>query len=344
MIKSGRLRSYSNGWKPSQQNHYNHMKYGLTLILFLGCCMSMQAQQPAHYSLYMFNRLNFNPAYAGLDHSLSFTGFYRNQWAGLEGSPTTQNVNVHMPLYLASGGVGIQFENDATGARKYSAATLSYNYQKFIGESILSIGGSAGWAQRTIDGSLLRTPDGNYQDGGINHEDIGLFNTTEAANVTTFGAGIYFQNKSIEGGLSVQNLSEPAITIENLQLDLIRTYYFTLSGHLELTNSIALHPSVFVRSDAVQTQMDFSAIFQYNDNIFLGAAFRGYNNTSRDAVSILAGLKLSEKITFGYAYDITISSLNTVQNGTHEIMINYNLNKRIFGGRPPAIIYNPRSL
>jgi type IX secretion system PorP/SprF family membrane protein len=292
----------------------------------------------------MFNRLNFNPAYAGLDHSLSFTGVYRNQWVGLEGQPTTQNVSAHMPLYLASGGVGIHLENDATGARKYTSATLSYNYQKFFGESILSIGGSAGLAQRTIDGRLLRTPDGSYIDGGINHQDQDLFNTNESASVTTFGAGIYFQNPIVEGGISVQNITEPQIVIENLKLDLKRAYYLTLTGHVELTNSIAFHPSVFVRSDVVETQMDFSAIFQYNDNIFLGAAFRGYNNTSNDAVSILAGLKLSEKVTLGYAHDITISSFNTVQNGTHEIMINYNLNKRIMGGRPPAIIYNPRSL
>lgn len=320
------------------------MKYGFTLIFLIGWCLMAVAQQPAHYSLYMFNRLNFNPAYAGLDHSLSFTGVHRSQWVGLEGSPTTQNVSVHMPLYLASGGVGLQLENDATGARRYTAATFSYNYQKFIGESILSIGASAGWAQRTIDGSALRTPDGNYTNGEFNHEDDPLFSTVESASVTTFGAGIYFQNERIEGGISVQNITEPAVVIENLQLTMVRNYHLTLSGHFDLLNNIVFHPSVFVRSDGTQTQMDFSGIFQYNDNIFLGAAFRGYNDTSNDAVSILAGLKLSEKIMLGYAHDITISPLNSVQNGTHEIMINYNLNKRIMGGRPPAIIYNPRSL
>lgn len=320
------------------------MKYGFTLILLLGWCLQLEAQQPAQHSLYMFNRLNFNPAYAGLDHSLSLTGVYRSQWVGLDGSPVTQNVSAHMPMYLTSGGVGLHLENDATGARKYTTATLSYNFQKFIGESILSFGGSAGWVQRSLDGNLLRTPEGNYQDGSIDHQDNDLFNTVESASVTTFGAGVYFQHERIEGGISVLNLTEPAVTLENLKLALKRTYFLTMSAHLELTGSLALHPSVYIRSDAVETQMDFSAIFQYNDNIFLGAAFRGYNNTSRDAVSILGGFKLSEKITFGYAHDITISSFNTVQNGTHEILINYNLNKRIFGGRPPAIIYNPRSL
>lgn len=320
------------------------MKYGFTLILFIGCCLGLQAQQPAQYSLYMYNRLNFNPAYAGLDHSLSFTGFYRSQWVGPEGSPVTQHASVHMPLYLVSGGAGLHLENDATGARQFTSATFSYNYQKFIGESILSIGASASWAQRTIDGSKLRTPGGSYEDGIIDPQDPNLFTTVESASVTTFGAGVYFQNERIEGGISVQNITEPEVILENLQLALNRNFHFTLSGHFDLSSSIVLHPSILVRSDVIQTQMDFSAIFQYNDNIFLGAAFRGYNNTSNDAVSILAGLKLSEKVMLGYAHDITISSYNTVQNGTHEIMINYNLNRRIMGGRPPAIIYNPRSL
>lgn len=320
------------------------MKYSFTLILGLMLAGWIQAQQPAHYSLYMFNRLNINPAYAGLDHSLSITGVHRSQWVALDGSPRTQHISVHMPLYPTSGGIGLHLENDATGARRLTTATFSYNYQMYVGEGILSLGGSAALAQRTLDGSALRTPDGNYQDGNIDHQDSDLFNASESGNAVTFGAGIYYQNEFLEGGLSVQHLSQPSVDIRNLSLQLSRVYNLLLGAHVDLSSSLAVHPSVWVRSDAVQTQFDFSAIFQYNDNIFLGSAFRGYNKASQDAVSILAGFKLSENITFGYAYDITISSLNNVQNGTHEIMINYNLNRRLMGGRPPAIIYNPRSL
>jgi hypothetical protein len=83
---------------------------------------------------------------------------------------------------------------------------------------------------------------------------------------------------------------------------------------------------------------------RYNENIFTGASLRGYNNQTLDAVALVAGFKLSEKITLGYSYDITLSNLNTVSNGSHEILVNYNLGKPIGKGRPPAIIYNPRSL
>ena len=58
----------------------------------------------------------------------------------------------------------------------------------------------------------------------------------------------------------------------------------------------------------------------------------------------MGGFKLSEKITLAYAYDLTLSELSQVSNGSHEIMINYNLGKALGKGKPPRIIYNPRNL
>ncbi|WP_262886702.1 type IX secretion system membrane protein PorP/SprF [Mucilaginibacter humi] len=47
-----------------------------------------------------------------------------------------------------------------------------------------------------------------------------------------------------------------------------------------------------------------------------------------DSFGILAGFNLSSFINVGYSYDITTSSLNTVSNGTHEIVIGLLLNNR----------------
>ena len=83
---------------------------------------------------------------------------------------------------------------------------------------------------------------------------------------------------------------------------------------------------------------------RYNEKFLAGTSFRGYNANSIDAVAIIAGIKLGENISMAYAYDLTLSGLNAVSYGTHEIMLNYNLNKPVGKGRPPKIIYNPRSL
>lgn len=318
----------------------------LTFFLFLG--ILAYGQQPAQYSLYMMNQLNWNPGYAGLEHSLSVTGGFREQWVGLAGKPSTQFISAHMPLYIANGGVGIHLENDELGATKMTTAILSYNYQIFSDAGILSFGVSGGMMQYSLNGSLLRTPEGNYSEGVggviIDHEDallpLGSINTT----ANTFGAGVYFQSEKLEFGLGVRHLSEPIIELESLAFPMKRAFFFNGGANLELNSSITLHPSFLVRSDLVQTQTDISLIARYNDNIFGGGAFRGYNTNSIDAVSIIFGFKISENMNLAYAYDIPLSDLRNVSDGSHEIMINYNLNRRIGGGRPPRVIYNPRSL
>ncbi|NJO86582.1 MAG: type IX secretion system membrane protein PorP/SprF [Lewinella sp.] len=83
--------------------------------------------------------------------------------------------------------------------------------------------------------------------------------------------------------------------------------------------------------------------FQRNDNIFLGASFRGYNDSTTDAVVLLGGLNVSSQITLAYGYDLSLSPLRNVQNGSHEVVLKYNLGKSIGAGLPPPIIFNPRT-
>ena len=304
-------------------------------------------QQPAQYSLFMMNKLNWNPAYAGLDNSLSATGVYRAQWTGLEGNPVTQNVNFHLPLYVLSSGIGVNLENDELGAERRTTGTVSYNYQLPVGRrGLLAIGLSAGMAQRTLDGARLRTPDGEYDipDAVIIHNDDLLPISQINAAAATFGAGLYYYSERFEAGFAARNLSEPTVNLDAISLQLKRAFFFNAGAHFDLGESLSLHPSLLVRSDLAQTQTDVAAILRYNDNIFGGASFRGYNSDNIDAVAIIAGFKLSENITLAYAYDLTLSTLNQVSNGSHEVMINYNLNKRLGTGRPPKVIDSPRTL
>ena len=328
----------------------NDMKYFLTTAVLLFFAYCLRGQQPAQYSMYMLNQLNWNPAYAGLDHSLSLTGVYRRQWNGLIESnsgdyvgPTSQYVGVHMPLYLASGGVGLQLENDQLGAERWTSVTLAYNYQLFLGSGILSFGIGGGLIQRSLDGSKLRTPDGNYEGNTIiEHNDNILPTGTVSAQVPSFNAGVYFQGEWLEAGLAVRHLVEEKADFTTFSLQLTRNYFFTLGLNFDVGNSFSIHPSAFVRSDFIQTQTDLSVRVRYNDNVFGGLGLRGYNSDNIDAVTFMAGFKLNENINFGYAYDLILSDLNVVSNGSHEIMLNYNLNKRIGAGRLPNIIYNPR--
>jgi len=317
------------------------------LIIWIALLFSVSAlcQQAAQYTLYTWNPLHWNPAYAGLDHSLSATALFRKQWTNLQGAPVSQNLNVHLPLYYLGGGVGLNIENDVLGAEQITSAELSYNYQLNFGSSIFSMGLGGGLVQRTLDGTKLRTPDGQYNEPGApDHQDDLLPLGRESAMAPAIHAGIYYQSERWEAGLSVKNITESKVSLPSIQLQQKRHYFFTFSYHIDVSEKLTLTPSVMVRSDAVETQTDFSLTGKINGNIFLGLSFRGYDSKSIDAAAILAGFRLSEKTTFIYAYDMTLSGLRTISNGSHEVGLRYNLNKPVGKGRLPRIIYNPRSL
>lgn len=66
------------------------MKNRLGVLLSVFISFNYFAQQDEQSSLYMFNSLQFNPAYAGSRGALNATLIHRSQWVGLEGAPTTQ--------------------------------------------------------------------------------------------------------------------------------------------------------------------------------------------------------------------------------------------------------------
>ena len=315
------------------------------LIAFIFACLHLAAQQTPQYSLYMLNQFGQNPAYAGLDNTLSATGVYRTQWVGLAGAPVTQIVNAHMPLNFISSGIGIQIENDILGASQRTGASLAYSYQLELNRnSRLSIGINGGIVQQSLDGSKLRTPDGTYdpdQNIIIHNDDI-LPIGNISTNLPIFSAGVFYQAERLEIGLGVLNLQEPTANFTDLSLKLRRSYYLSASYTIELSRTLILKPSVQVKSDIVQTQIEASTLARYKDNFFLGASYRGFTAQSRDAIVALGGFKLNDKWTIGYAYDFTLSALKTVNNGSHEILLNYNFGKPIGQGVPPKIIYNPR--
>ncbi|MEM6395869.1 MAG: type IX secretion system membrane protein PorP/SprF [Bacteroidota bacterium] len=319
------------------------MRFTSCILLFMAY-LSVSAQQPAQYSLYFLDPVQFNPAYAGLDNSLSVTGTIRSQWTNLPGAPSGQRISAHLPIYRISSGFGIEAETEEIGARRFSRFGLSYNYQIVTGQSVWSFGISARVRQLSLDGSLLRTPEGNYQNSDIIiHNDDLLFNSTFNSSQYTFGAGLYYQSEKFEGGVAAQNLNAPALELEALTWS-VRPMY-TAYGRLriEAFNDWVLYPSLMARSDGLQTQAEISAIMQKNDNIFVGLSFRGYDEVSSDAIIISAGLNVSPKVSIAYAHDISVSNLRSVHDGSHELVVKYNLRQRIGAGSPPPIIYYPRT-
>jgi type IX secretion system PorP/SprF family membrane protein len=323
------------------------MKF-FTTYLLICCNIALFAQQTPQYSLYMLNPYNFNPAYAGLENSLVVNAVYRKQWTDLSGAPETQHVNAHLPVYIVSSGVGLKLENDNIGAHRRTKALLSYSFQREINRNnTFSIGLSAGYMQYSLDGKLLRAPEGNYEQttGSFNHNDPNLPEGKVQTGTLVFEAGIYWQSKYLEFGVAALPLYTPKTILANngtLQLQAKQYFSAMMVGNIEINDDLKMKPGFLVKSDLAATQAEISTIFKYRDNIMTGVSFRGFGNKSKDAIVAIFGLNLNDKTSFAYAFDFPLSSLRSVNRGSHEVQLKYNLNQPIGKGKLPPIIYNQR--
>jgi len=312
-----------------------------TIFLFAS---DVSGQQTPQFSQQMFNKYQFNAAYAGFDRSLSITGSSRSQWATFDGAPTTQNFNAHLPFYIWNGGIGISLENDKIGQFSSTSISLSYNYVYESPIGLFSAGIRLGVLQNRLNASRLTTPDGIYEGNSINHNDGVLANRDITGSAPIWSFAGYYINDLFETGLSISDVPNHVTAIGDIDLERTTVVNWFAEANIPINYDITILPSVFVKSDFAQTQVDLSGIANYRNQYFGGLGVRGYNANSLDAVVFYAGLRFNRKYKLTYSYGLGINGLQQFHEGTHEFVLNYNLQKIIGLGLPPKVIYNPRFL
>lgn len=311
-------------------------------FVFFAGLSGLNGQNTPHYSLHMLDRYQMNPAYGGMESSLSITGNYRSQWLGIAGNPVQKYIDAHMPFYLWKGALGMSVRHESIGAQKLLNATLSYNYVMETGIGLFSAGFAAGITQQTLDGSLLRTPDGEYEGPTIIHNDPLLPNTVVHGIAPIFHAGIFFGGDRLELGLSITDYTPGNVQLDEVEIQDKAVFNLFGEYYIQPTEDFAFYPAVLLVSDLTQMQTSVAVRTVYRDFLTLGAGVRGYSGNTLDAVMLLGGLRLSENMHLYYAYDLSLSVLSKVTEGSHELMLRYNLNKVIGAGLPPPVIYSPR--
>jgi type IX secretion system PorP/SprF family membrane protein len=211
--------------------------------------------------------------------------------------------------------------------------------------ALISFGLSAGWLQYSLDGTKLRAPEGTYAKPSFSHNETVLPVGKVQAGAPIFEAGAFFQSKKWEVGLSAQPVFATQLKEKGngtFGLKPVQHFLIYAANSLSVGENMTLKPSVLVKSDLKETQVEVSAMARWRENTFAGASFRGFGKSSKDAAVLFIGFKLNEKTTLAYAFDIPLSSLSAAQRGSHELLLCYSINKPIGVGRLPPIIYNPR--
>ena len=284
------------------------------------------AQQDSRYSLYMFNGLVLNPAYAGTKDVLSSAFFYRQQWAGVEGAPVTFSLSTHSPVGNARRvGLGLYLENAQIGIHNRVSIFGSYSYKFKVGDGTLSAGLQTGLVYFSSRMTDIVSPEGV--------PDI-VFSEDQYYLKPNFGAGLYYYNKRFYAGVSIPTLLDYNSSDEIKKVTKQYRQYLATAGVVyPIGDMLKLKPSILLKSIPVLSplQTDANVSILFKDAFWAGVTYRTNEvNFKPESMGFLLGYRFEQGFTFGYSYDMSLTDIRQYGSGsTHEIMLSYDLIKNI---------------
>jgi len=298
----------------------------ILFILAILASSNAIAQQNAQYQQYIFNELVINPAYAGTKEFTNLSAIYSNQWAGLEGSPSTQTLALDGALSNRIG-LGFHLLNDKIGAQSQQAFFFSYAYRIPVTQNLkLSMGIAAGASFFTLDGNKMITDDGVV--------DPAIPTYTEYQTRFDSKTGLFLYSDRFYAGFSVSDLLSDVINTENLLIAAQARHYYLTSGYVfDLSPKFKFKPSFLIKEDfAAPTNIDINSFFLYNERVWLGATARfgaklfsadNLDNTLRlrNAYSFMIEYYITDRFRAGYAYTYTATALKNYPG--HEIALGF---------------------
>jgi type IX secretion system PorP/SprF family membrane protein len=271
------------------------------------------AQQDPMYSMYMFDRLLINPAYAGSSSWIVSTVKHRNQYTGFKGHPRTQTFNIHTPIQKKHLGVGFKVVNDKIAVLSNLNLAMQLSYHLNFAGGKLSAGFEAGIYSRKTNYNALVLDDLN---------DVALNAQTASSTVPDLSVGMYYQKKQFYCGLSNYHLIKTRFDKQSSSgAHLYNHIYITAGNVFQISNRVTFEPSLLLKyQPSSTTQVDLNALVYYKDKVGAGLQYR-----SGDALVAMIRLNLTESIRFSYSYDHTTSKFAPYSGGSHELMISYGI-------------------
>lgn len=287
----------------------------INLVAFLLFCVCVQAQHDVHYTMFMFNKIAINPAYAGSKEVFTMSGHYRNQWPGIKGAPQTFTFSAHTPLFKKRTGVGISIIADKIGMVNTYYTDLSYAYRiKLDKETTLSVGLMA-----QLQYGRINWQESDPLDAGDN------FVPSVGSNKLNpnFGMGAYYQAKNYYLGFSVPRIFKTTIyddnPIEYVGLNSIRSSYIMGGFVARLSRNVKLQPGVLLTyNPSAPFEMDLNASLVFMDRFWVGLSYR-----LEDSMDAIVQFQISQQLKAAVALDFTFSELNNYSPGSFELMLQY---------------------
>jgi type IX secretion system PorP/SprF family membrane protein len=315
------------------------MKRVVYILIFVSIAQAPFAQQLPLYDQYLYNKFLIDPAHTGSDGYTSFNMTAREQWVGYSGAPRTFSISwqtrilkrgykikktfvnktVFTPKNDGRVGLGAYIFSDRNGLVQRTGFQVTYSYHMWVQKSSqLSLGLAFTGYHFIINANEVSFEDAD--EPWLNN------NLRRGVFVPDVDFGIYLLNNRFDFGISAQQLFGAAVKIgdyayRNFRMDrhfyTFGSYYFTAGSRTEIEPSV-----LFKISEQLKPQEDFGVTYIYDDKLWAGLTYR-------TSGGLIANIRLRyipdhsgwAAVYFGYAIDFTLSQIQTITYGTHELTV-----------------------
>ena len=284
------------------------------------CSNVLLAQNLLVPTQHQFNRLTYNPAYAGVKEGLNVSSLVRDQSIGNH-SLRYRTISIDMPVKFYSMGVGLVIENQQQGIQDIFTIKGVYSYKIKVKSGVLSFGVDAGVEQYKVGLDQL----------AIQHETDPTLVAGQQM-VPYMSAGLFYQKERYFVGVSMNRLFTNSIHYNSDSLSLSTVRRGTILGGYKIKLSSAWHIRPSFMTDVMAEQpllMYLSVLSDYKEKYWVGVGYR-----FQTEYAIVSGVNFSRLINgftlplkLGVSYNLPIDNGVSVKNGL-ELMVAYVYEKR----------------
>lgn len=317
-----------------------------TIIFFFLVQSSFVFGQDMQFTQFYASPLYLNPAFTGANVCSRATLVYRNQWPSIKTAYKSYLLSIDHYISKQHLGVGLQVAVDeaGTGALRTTIINPSFAYEvKLNKTNYIRLGVQPGATIKTINFDKLLFGDQIARGGNTGASSVTTVeNPTQTKGFFDIGAGALFYSSNFWIGTSFFHLNKPNESLFISDGSKLPIKYSVHGGYKYILNEDEKDPNLKKSVSTVMhykgqgefDQFDIGVYYtQYGVN--LGLWYRGipglkaykpgYSNN--DAVAAIIGFQ-QDRLSIGYSYDITISQLQRLTKGSHEVTFSFQMCKQ----------------
>lgn len=281
----------------------------IVFLFFLLLKFNVFSQNTIRFSQFNFTKSIYNPGALASEAKFTADLIYRNQWAGVDGAPSTIAFNSAYEIN-SSMAVGINFYNDRIGLNQTNSISAQYAYKiQFESKKYLALGIGLG-----VDNVSFAYADALT----ISPNDPAFSQSYSKFKINT-SLGLYYRSSKFYVGASIPQLCQNTMKIFGIQLTL--WHYMLISGyHFKISDNFILNPNVQIKGvKNAPIQGDF-LIRGISKTIGFSLGYRTEN-------SLIAGIDLTfvNRLRIGYSINYDVGSLARTKGMSHEIYLGFGL-------------------